>query len=340
MGFPARSAAAPLRPNPSPGRPWWFPVVAVAAAIILGLAAGEMVIRLKNHAMSNYDIEMWRYSKELKERSSDPVLDFEHKPDAEALLQSVRIRINDAGLRGGPVPPPQPGQRRILFLGSSITLGWGVPEDETFSARVERALAEHGVPAVVMNGGIGNYNATRYVHRFLTRLTGLAPTDIVVQAFVRDGEVLEPADASLLLRNSELAMTLWIASHRVFDRTGQQALEDHYRAVYQPDGAGVRGLDAAYAALAGYARAHGIRLYMVMTPDVHNLKHYQLQFVHEIFAGLAARYGYRYLDLRPFFGALTPEELWAMPGDPHPNARGHEIMARALVPVLLETGAP
>ena len=38
----------------------------------------------------------------------------------------MHIRTNAWGLRGPEVPPPVPGQRRILFLGSSVTLGWGV----------------------------------------------------------------------------------------------------------------------------------------------------------------------------------------------------------------------
>ncbi len=313
-----------------------FSFVAVAMALVVGLGMGELIIRLKNRSMSNYDIEMWRYSRELKERSSDPILDFEHRPNSQALLQSVLIRINEAGLRGGPTPPAAAGQRRILFLGSSITLGWGVPEDQTFSARVEQGLRARGADAVTMNAGIGNYNAVRYVRRFLTRLANLAPTDLVVQAFVRDGETLEPSSGNFLLRNSELAMTLWIAFHRLFDAGGEGALEAHYRAAYAPGSAGMRDFEASFAALADYAHAHGVRLYMVMTPDVHNLQNYKLQFVHDIFSGVANRYGYRYLDLRPYLGAMTPEQLWAMPGDPHPNATGHKIMAEALLPVLLE----
>jgi hypothetical protein len=29
-----------------------------------------------------------------------------------------------------------------------------------------------------------------------------------------------------------------------------------------------------------------------------------------------------------------PEEMFAMPGDPHPNALGHELMAEAIFPVI------
>jgi lysophospholipase L1-like esterase len=29
-----------------------------------------------------------------------------------------------------------------------------------------------------------------------------------------------------------------------------------------------------------------------------------------------------------------PQELFAMPGDPHPNALGHRLMADAIFPIL------
>jgi len=71
-----------------------------------------------------------------------------------------------------------------------------------------------------------------------------------------------------------------------------------------------------------------------MTPDVHNLKNYPLGFIHDRIRQLAEADGYRYIDLLPALGALAPEQIWAMPGDPHPNALGHELMAKAIAPVL------
>jgi lysophospholipase L1-like esterase len=71
-----------------------------------------------------------------------------------------------------------------------------------------------------------------------------------------------------------------------------------------------------------------------MTPDVHNLKHYQLGHVHDTMKGVAGRLGYTYVDFLPALSGLAPESIWAMPGDPHPNALGHRRMAEALYPVL------
>lgn len=169
-----------------------FSAVLLSASLLVSLGVIELVLRVKNSSMRSYDVEMWRYSRELKVPSADPVLAFDHVKNSSALLQSVTICTNEWGLRGGAVPPRKPDTRRILFLGGSITLGWGVQEEDTISERVQRMFAEHGQRVEVLNGGIGNYNAERYVERFFTELAGLEPTDIVVQYFLRDAEHLDP----------------------------------------------------------------------------------------------------------------------------------------------------
>ena len=303
-------------------------------SLAVALVAGEGVLRVKNSSMKTYDIEMWRYAKELKVKSDDPHLDFDHVKSASAVLQNVPIRLNDWGLRNGPVEPVAAQGRRILFLGGSIALGWGVPEESTVEARLERKLRESGTPAQVLNGGVGNYNAERYVTRFFKELSGLNPTDIVVHYFLRDAEDLEPGNGNVLLRNSELAVTMWIAYHRLFDRAGEQSLVEHYRAVYAAGAPGFARMQVRLKELADYARAHRIRLYLAMTPDVHNLVDYKFGFVHDTMRQIAEADGYTYVDLLPAMQGRPPEALFAMPGDPHPNALGHQLMADAIYPLI------
>jgi lysophospholipase L1-like esterase len=303
-------------------------------SLIVAGAAGEGIVRLKNSSMHTYDVEMWRYGKALKVRSDDPLIDHEQAKNASADLEAVTIRTNEWGLRGGPVPPPVPGQRRILFLGSSITLGWGVAEADTETERLARRFAADGERVIVMNGGVANYNTVRAVALFLHRLEDLKPTDIVVQFFLRDAEDLKPDASNWLLHNSELALLLWRAWHQRIDPHGEASDVDHYRAVFAPDAPGFVAAKAALKRLADYAAAHDIRLYMTMIPDIHNLRDYQLGFAHADMAKVAAEDGYRYLDLLPAFDRRPPEQLWAMPGDPHPNALGHQLMADAIYPFL------
>jgi hypothetical protein len=311
-----------------------FSSALVAFSLVVSLCVGEAVLRLKNASMSTYDIEMWRYAKDLKVRSDDPHLDFDHVRSKSSTLQNVSIRLNEWGLRGGPVEPVPAGGRRILFLGGSIALGWGVFEEDTIEARLERMLRAGGEQAQVLNGGVGNYNADRYVSRYFKELAGLHPTDIVVHYFLRDAEDLPPGGGNIVLRNSELAVTMWIAFHRLFDRSGERSLVDHYRAAYQEQAPGFLIMQAKLKELAEHAKAHGIRLYLAMTPDVHNLVDYQFGFVHSTLRRIAEADGYTYVDLLPAMQGRPPQELFAMPGDPHPNALGHRLMAEAVFPVL------
>jgi lysophospholipase L1-like esterase len=317
-----------------------FSFVVTVASIIVSLAFAELFLRVKNSSMRSYDIEMWRYANELKTRSPDPTLDFEHVRSKAATLQSVEIRLNEWGLRGGPVGTATAGERRILFLGGSITLGWGVPEADTVTARLERMLGSAGIKATVLNGGVGNYNAERYVTRFFKDLIPLKPSDIVVHYFLRDAEELDRGGGNILLRHSELAVTLWIAYHRMFDRSGEHSLVEHYRQAYQPSAPGFRAMQASLERLSEHAKARGIRLYLAMTPDVHNLVDYKLGFVHDLMRQIAVRQGYAYVDLLPAMLGRPPQDVFAMPGDPHPNALGHELMAKAMFPVLRGTGEP
>jgi lysophospholipase L1-like esterase len=312
-----------------------FSVVLMIVSMTLALGAGELILRVKNSSMKTYDIEMWRYAKDLKVRSDDPQLDFDHVKSKSSVLQNVTVRLNERGLRGGPVEPLQPGGRRILFLGGSIALGWGVSEDDTVEAQLQKRLRGIGSQAQVINGGVGNYNAERYVSRFFKELSDLDPTDIVVHYFLRDAEDLPPGGGNIVLRHSELGVTLWIASHRLFDKAGEQTLVDHYRRVYEASAPGFIRMRAKLKELADYGKANRIRLYFAMTPDVHNLIDYKFGFVHDTMRQIAQADGFTYVDLLPAMLGRQPQELFAMPGDPHPNALGHRLMADAIFRVIV-----
>src|SRR5689334_13843734 len=316
-----------------------FSIALLVASMVVACLLGEATLRVKNSSMTNYDIEMWRYARELKVKTSDPSLDFVHLKSKSAVLQNVEIRLNEWGLRGDPIPAVSPDKRRILFLGASTTLGWGVREEDTVEKRLERSFAAAGQRVEVLNGGIGNYNAERYVSRFLKQLTGLNPTDIVVQYFMRDAESLPPGGGNFLLRHSQLAVTLWIAYQRLFNGSGEANFVERYRKVYEPDQPGFIVMQRELKKLSNYARERGIRLYFMMTPDVHDLLDYKFTFVHDIMRRIAEDDGYVYVDLLPMMTGLRPEQTWAMPGDPHPGAFGHKLMADAIFPVLAKPAA-
>jgi lysophospholipase L1-like esterase len=313
---------------------YFFNVILIVTSIFISFTLGEAFLRLKNANMKNYDIEMWRYAKELKQQSKNIRLGHVHIPSSSANLQSVNIQINSDSLRGENLKPKQHGERRILFLGSSITLGWGVKEIETLTERLTQMFEMTKTPVKVLNAGIGNYNTVRYVELFLTQHTHLDPDIIVVQYFVNDVEVLKFAKGNWFLRNSQFAVTLWTAYNRLFTRSGEEALIDHYKSIYKPKTKGFQDMTAALGRLSNYAREKKIPIVLAMTPDIHNLTDYPFSFIHNAISKLSRDLGFVYVDLLPAFVGRKAKGFWNMLGDPHPNGIAHKLMAETLYPIL------
>jgi lysophospholipase L1-like esterase len=78
-----------------------------------------------------------------------PGVDFVyHNPEFD-----IRIRTNDERLRGPPLAVSGEGPL-VLFIGDSMTFGWGVEDDQRFSEVVQsRVAAKLGAPVRVINAG-------------------------------------------------------------------------------------------------------------------------------------------------------------------------------------------
>ncbi|TAN61734.1 MAG: hypothetical protein EPN20_11915 [Magnetospirillum sp.] len=240
------------------------------------------------------------------------------------------MAINSRGLRGP--EPVDDGQPRVLLLGSSITLGWGVAEENTLRARLETAL---GGRVHVLNAGIGNYNSVRYVTLFERQLMDLKPAVVVVQYFLRDAEDLPVEDGNALLEHSMLAALGYHALvNAVQGSPGVDALVSHYRAVYDPASPGRVAMEQALDRLDQLSRTAGFKVVLAMTPDIHQLEKYPFEAEHAQMQALAKRHGWTYVDFLPGLKTVASKDLYAIPGDPHPNATGHRIMAEALTPTI------
>ncbi len=298
----------------------------------VGFAGAEILLRVKNADQKNYNIEMWRYARLLKARSPDPDLGHEHRPNTSARLQGVQIRINSLGMRGAePELEKHPGEKRILVLGSSNTLGWGVREDETMAAYLQKGLEGR---AVVLNAGIGNYNAFRYVKLLDQKLIALKPDIVVVHFFLRDAERLQAEGGNAALRHSELAVELFHLFHQMLTGQKPQNLVEHYQQVYAENAPGLAQMKASLDKLEELSRSHHFKVILAMVPDIHAIQPYPFQFIHDKMRVLAAEHGWDYVDFYPALSRFAPSELWAMPGDPHINRRGQKAMADALLPYL------
>ena len=144
--------------------------ILLAASIVLFLACilGEITIRTYTKFNIIYDMEMSRYSRTLKAVSPNPRIGHIHHPNRKANLMGVDVEINSDGLRDRDYPVEKKEAYRIIFLGDSLTFGWGVDKKHTFEHLIEMSLNATR-PVEIINFGTGNYNTDQEVNLFLEK---------------------------------------------------------------------------------------------------------------------------------------------------------------------------
>jgi lysophospholipase L1-like esterase len=130
----------------------------------------------------------------------DPEIRYTLVPAQRGWIDDGFVTINSRGFRGRETRTPKPsGLYRVVTIGDSLTLGWGVNDDETFSAQLERLLQTHvpNRPIDVVNLGVSGYD-TRQEVALLKRNVALLEPDLVLVGFysndVPDG--LDDEDSS------------------------------------------------------------------------------------------------------------------------------------------------
>jgi lysophospholipase L1-like esterase len=131
----------------------------LAAATLTALVLGELLCRYHFRK----DLEALRFSESDLYYYYDSLGYRHHIPGKvghERMWNDqgkAEMSINALGFRGREIPVRKPeGAFRILFLGDSITLGGGVPEESIFVDRVGHALAAIPAPSYeVINAGVG-----------------------------------------------------------------------------------------------------------------------------------------------------------------------------------------
>jgi hypothetical protein len=84
------------------------------------------------------------------------------EPHSQYEWQGIPVSINSHGLRDGEIGYEKPENTfRILNLGDSIAMGWGVRQEETYGKRLQDVLnstQDRGVQYQVINAGVPGWN--------------------------------------------------------------------------------------------------------------------------------------------------------------------------------------
>lgn len=120
----------------------------------------------------------------------------------------THVRLNRLGIRGPEPTVLAPGERRVLMLGDSFTMGLQVDEDQTVAQRLAAALSTRQ-RTEVWNAGVENYGTWQAAGRAAALLDAGEHFDAIVLNFYLGNDVGdnhahgEPADGSGRERRTE-----------------------------------------------------------------------------------------------------------------------------------------
>src|SRR6266404_8721279 len=131
--------------NPEKTREALLSLCVLLMTLLVAYGALTLAIHLFVDDGMQFNLEMWKYARDIKRISADPLIGHEHTPGSHSFLMGTDVTINSQGLRDREIPLERtPGTERIMMLGDSFVLGWGVPLEETISKRLERQFAKDG----------------------------------------------------------------------------------------------------------------------------------------------------------------------------------------------------
>jgi hypothetical protein len=307
-------------------------ILLVTLAVAYGLLT--LAVHLTVDDGMQFNLEMWKYARDIKRISQDPLIGHEHTPNTEAFLMGVDIKINSQGQRDQEIPLGRtPGTGRIMMLGDSFVLGWGVPLDEIVCKRLEKKFAADGHPVEVINAGVGNYNSIQETEYYLVHGYKFHPDLVVLNFDSNDSEPVPTySDNNFFERNSELVVVAKSMMDSLLRKSGAADRWDQY---YLSLFDNIPAWDAAKAAihkLAIATRAQGAKLVIVSWPELHDVQHYRLQKIIDLARGVAESEGVPFIDLLEPVKGMESSKLWLTVPDPHPNAYTNGLYADYLYP--------
>jgi hypothetical protein len=303
----------------------------------------ELAVRLVFHRSLDFSMEMWKYAIQLKQPVPNERLSFVHIPNRSALLMGVQVSTNSHGLRDREYPEAKPADTfRIVMLGDSTTLGWGVPFDQTIPKILERELNRRGIPGYrnceVLNAGVGNYDTVQEVEHYRTYDWAFHPDLVILDYFINDAEPVPVEHHAPLLGSSYLVAFAVSRYDALLQFAGLRPKWNEYYADLYADGRpGLRAAEEALSDLDRMTQTQGIKFLVTMIPELHQISG-EYPFAREqqkIKDALAAQ-RVAVIDLIDGLRGQGPEStLWATPTDPHPNGKANALIVAQILPWIL-----
>lgn len=316
-----------------------FKLLAILIVFIVILTLGEVLIRVYLHFNTAYDIEMTKYAMNLKNDSDNKLIGHVHRPNSSMELMDVMVEINSDGLRDKEYSVAKDNTNRIIFLGDSLTFGWGVEEEETFATLIEQEL-NSTTPTEVINFGTGNYNTEQEVNLFIQKGLKYNPDKVVLFYFINDAEPTPEKSGLWFLGYSQFISFYWSRINSLLNNVlPSKSFQEYYESLYDENQQGWINARKAIIQLKEICQAQGIEFQVVLLPELHDVNNEIFANVYNNLALFLEENNIDHLNLAKLFKDHPNQiDLWVSYDDAHPNDIAHRKIAESSVEFIKNEG--
>ena len=185
--------------------------------LLIGLLEGLAYVWERTEANGLYAWELVASRRMVWEKHPTPGAGYTlMKPESHYEWQSISVDINSHGLRGPETTYDKPtGTFRILNLGDSVVMGWGIREEDTYGRQLEILLNQEssgGQRYEVINAGVPGWNLENALAYFQAEGLKYQP-DLVLLDLTTVNDVY---GKSALVTQNRPAPIEWLRSNTYF----------------------------------------------------------------------------------------------------------------------------
>lgn len=185
--------------------------------LLIGLLEGIAYVWERAQANGPYAWELVASRRLQWERRTEPGAGFTvMKPNSHYEWQSIPVDINSHGLRGPETTYDKPPDTyRILNLGDSVAMGWGVRVEDTYGQQLQSWLNEHKSDDLhyeVINAGVPGWNLENALAYLQAEGLRYQPDLVLLDLTI----VNDIRGRSALLADNQPAQIKWLRDHTYF----------------------------------------------------------------------------------------------------------------------------
>jgi len=298
-----------------------FLLFSVSILIIVGIL--ETFVRIIVDDGMNYNLEMMKYSNELKKKSHNPIIGIEHKYNKSAFLMGAEINLNSRGFRNN--KKLDLDKKKIFMMGDSMTFGWG--SSKTFSSVLEQKIGKN---YQVLNAGIGNTNTIMQINNFFEYHKDLNIELIILNFFINDFEDVKVKQPNFIQKSSYLYTFLNANLYKIkMLKDKNKDYENFYLKTFN-DKIIIDKTKNEIKKLKKFCIKNNIAFVIHNIPELRNLKNYKFKNETKIIKNFSDINEIIFIDSFDVLKNYDEETLWVTIEDSHANEKAHDLIGNFL----------